>query len=198
MDLRNRQQLVQQRRVVLGQPAPCHVVRRGRTRHHRLHQVRRTDLGDRQRQLPLEALGRLQHRVQQQPQPHVLDAAPLAGGAPALLGGVLQFRDPVPQPPRLGLRRAALGRRLRPDRLQLGGDLPGLRLRPAGVTLQRTQPSAQRLGLLADVLRLGPLALQVGPGRAPQLGQLGLQLLDQPGRLGDRALGTGPVSYTHL
>ncbi|SCE35624.1 hypothetical protein GA0115249_11893 [Streptomyces sp. PpalLS-921] len=160
---------------------------------HRVDPVRRADRGGGQGQFAPEPLGRVEHGVQQQPQPHVLDRAPFPGGPAARLDRGLRLGETGLEPPGLALGGGDLGggrgpRGVGPRALFAQGRLAALHLAQGAAQL-----ALEGFGLLAPRVELRAQPLGLGPGPLAGLGEL----LAQPGQLAPallvRAFGVGAL-----
>ena len=164
-------------------------------RRRRRDRIGRTQRAGRQGQLAPDARGRVGQRVEQQPQPGVVDVALDAVVAAAGLDRPLQLADPRPQPAQLGLvrglRRGERGPRSRAPSAracsrvlfggaQLGGAGPQHVAQPGGL-LGRGRAGGRRGGLV----QRAPARLRL----RSQLGELGAQ----PGDLLGGGVTPGPV-----
>ena len=147
----------------------------------------------RQGEFAAQPLGGLEHRVEQQPQPHVLDAAALARRPAAGLERRLGLAEPGLEPPRLALGGGHLGLALGAHGVGLGRGLALRGLAALDVAERAAQLAVQRVGFLAAPTRARRAAV---PSR-PWSGACRGELLAQPGQLGPGLL-VGPLGVRPL
>ena len=133
----------------------------------------RADRRGRQRQLAAQPLRRVQHRVQQQPYAHVLDAAALTRRPAVRLQRGLGLRQPGLEPAALALGRRLLRRRRGTQSLHLGAQLPRFGLAALHIALGAAQLPLQWLpaSLRVDSSSSRPRSA-LGPRGRPSRGQL--------------------------
>ena len=195
MGPRQLQQPSEQPRIIGQQGSPDRGGLRRRSGVDSRHRVGREEVRRRQGELAPQPGRALHHRLEQEPQPHVLAFTVVTQRTPVGSRVGLELLDALPQPPLLGVRLPSGGLGIPAYGIDAGAVALGRVLRLAELDAGLAERAAELGVLCLHLLDLSAQLLAHGLRLSPRVVEIDLQLLDGAGQVDPAHLGLGGLAF---